>query len=202
VRCLRLTVTRTVPTLRPALLLWLALGLSLALSAALAGSARANAHEVTKIYEECANGTLPSGFSQQDYSQALKELEPFLVEYSDCPDLINKAQRAAVGAHGEPGGGGSRVAVSAVAPPTPTEQRTLEDIPHAGAPSVPLGTQVVHPGVAHVNLASALSTLPTPLLVLLASMLACALLVLAWAVRRRVRRSGGTPGGGDPTAGG
>jgi len=46
---------------------------------------------------------------------------------------------------------------------------------------------VIHPGVVHVDIASALSTLPTPLLALLAFLLACALLLLGRAVRNRVR---------------
>jgi hypothetical protein len=82
-----------------------------------------------------------------------------------------------------------------VAAPTPTEQHTLESIPHTSAPTVQVGGEVIHPGVVHVGLASAFNTLPTPLLALLAFLLACALLVVAWAVRRRVGRAGSRAGG-------
>jgi hypothetical protein len=154
--------------------------------------ATASASEVTKIYEACGNGTLPTGYSQQAYNQAIKEMEPELAEYTDCPDLIHKAQLAgAAGSHSAgTSSGPSEAGTVAVAPPTPTEQHTLESIPHASAPPVQVGGEVVHPGVVHVNLASALNTLPTPLLALLAFLLACALLAIAWAVRRRVRRAG------------
>jgi tetrahydromethanopterin S-methyltransferase subunit C len=54
---------------------------------------------------------------------------------------------------------------------------------------------VIRPGVVHVNLDSAFNTLPTPLLVLLAFLLVCALLVTAWSVRRRIRRMGWGTGG-------
>ncbi len=166
-------------------------------------SAAAGTSEVTKIYEEaCSNGKIPIGYTQQAYTQAIKEMEPFLAEYTDCPDLIHKAQLA--GAAGSRGvgasGGAGETGTTAVAPPTPTEQHTLESIPHANAPPVQVGGQVIHPGVVHVNLASAFNTLPTPLLALLAFLLACALLVVAWAVRRRVGRAG-AQAGGDSIAG-
>ena len=169
-----------------------------ALALALLFAVPANASEVTKIYEACGNGTVPTGYSQQAYSQAIKEMEPFLAEYTTCPDLIHKAQLAgAAGSHGTGvSGGPSEAGTTAVAPPTPTEQHTLESIPHASAPPVQVGGEVIHPGVVHVNLASAFNTLPTPLLALLAFLLACALLAIAWAVRRRVRRTGAQADGG------
>jgi len=171
-----------------------------ALTLALPVAASANASEVTKIYEACGNGTVPTGYSQQAYSQAIKEMEPFLAEYSACPDLIHKAQLAgASGPHG-PGTSSPGEADTAVAPPTPAEQHTLESIPHASAPPVKVGGEVIHPGVVHVDLASAFNTLPTPLLALLAFLLACALLVIAWAVRRRIGRAG-AQAGGDSIAG-
>jgi hypothetical protein len=156
---------------------------------ALAAAAPAGASEATKILEACSNGTQPTGYSQQAYSQAIKQMPPELAEYTDCPDLIHKAQLAgAAGSHGGPGGsGGSGAAATVVAPPTPSEQHTLESVPRASAPPVHLDGEVIHPGVVHVDIASALSTLPTPLLALLAFLLACALLLLGRAVRHRVR---------------
>lgn len=179
----------------------LALVLAVALALALPVTASASSSEVTKIYEACGNGTVPTGYSQQAYSQAIKEMEPFLAEYSACPDLIHKAQLA--GAAGPRSAGTSspgEAGTTAVAPPTTTEQHTLESIPHASAPPVQVGGEVIHPGVVHVDLASAFNTLPTPLLALLAFLLACALLVVAWAVRRRVARAS-APAGGDSIAG-
>jgi hypothetical protein len=156
-----------------------------------AATASANEREVTKIYEACANGMVPTGYSQQTYSQAIKEMEPFLAEYTACPDLIHKAQLAgAAGSHGGSGGSSGGAGAAAVAPPTPTEQHTLEGVPHASSPSVPVGNDVIRPGVTHVDIASALSSLPTPLLALLAFLLAGALLLLGRAVRGRVRAGG------------
>jgi hypothetical protein len=187
VRHLSATATTRIAPLR------LALAVTAALALALAGPAAAGASVATRILEACSNGALPTGYSQQAYSQAIKQMPPELAEYTDCPDLIHKAQLAnAAGSHGGPGGGpsgagGVGVNAAAVAPPTPTEQRTLEDIPHASAPPVHVGSDVLHPGVVHVDIASAFSTLPTPLFALLALLLAGALLLLGRAVRNRVR---------------
>lgn len=165
-----------------------ALALAVAVALAFPVIASANANEVTKIYEACGNGTVPTGYSQQAYSQAIKEMEPFLAEYSACPDLIHKAQLAgAAGPRGAGTSGPTEAGATAVAPPTPTEQHTLESIPHTSAPPVRVGGEVVHPGVVHVNLASAFNTLPTPLLALLAFLLACALLMVGRILRNRVR---------------
>lgn len=181
---------RHLPTTRIAPLR-LAFAVAAALALPLAAAAPAGASEATRILEACSNGTLPTGYSQQAYSQAIKQMPPELSEYTDCPDLIHKAQLAgAAGSHGGPGAGGSgstgAVAAAAVAPPTPTEQHALEGIPHAGAPPVHLGGEVIHPGVVHVNIASALGTLPAPLFALLAFLLTCALLLIGRAVRNRV----------------
>lgn len=55
------------------------------------------------------------------------------------------------------------------------------------ATPVQVGGQVVSPGVVNANIASALSSLPDPLLALLAFLLACALLLAGGAIRNRVR---------------
>lgn len=175
-----------------------ALAVAAALLLLLAAAAPASESEVTKIYEACSSGKLPTGYSQQVYSQAIKEMEPELAEYTDCPDLIHKAQLAgAAGSHGGSGGSSGGAASAAVAPPTPTEQHTLESVPHASSPSVPVGGEVIHPGVVHVDIASALSTLPTPLLALLAFLLAGALLLIGRTVNNRVRRTGGNSSTGE-----
>ncbi len=173
---------------------WWALVCVVALALALAATpAAASASQAAKILEACSNGTEPVGYSQQAYNQAIKQMEAFLSEYTDCPDLIHKAELAgAVGTHGaRTAAGPSEAGTAAVAPPTKAEQDKLESIPHASAPPVKVGTEVIHPGVMHVNLASAVNTLPTPLLALLAFLLACALLAIAWVVRQRIRRAGG-----------
>jgi hypothetical protein len=152
-------------------------------------SASASAGSVNKIFEDCGESKIPVGFSQQAYAQALKQMPPELAEYDDCPALIHKAQRAAAGSRGggATSGSGNGLAV-AVPPPTAAEQQTLEKIGHSGGAPVRIGKDVIHPGVVHVDIASAVGRLPTPLLALLAFLLVCALLILGRAVHARVRR--------------
>jgi hypothetical protein len=167
-----------------------ALALAAALLLLLAAAAPAGASEATKVLEVCNSGAIPTGFSPQAYSQALREIPAELAEYSPCPDLIQKAQLAAATHRSSgTGGGGPGTSSAAVAPPTPTEQRTLEHVAHASSSPVSVGGEVIHPGVVHVNIASAFSALPTPLVALLALLLASALLLLARTVRNRVRTS-------------
>lgn len=166
-----------------------AAALSVALLLALGTAAAASAGSTHKILEACSNGNIPTGYSQHAYDQALKQMPPELSEYSDCSDLIHKAQlSAAAGRGGGTGGaGGAGTGAGSVAPPTPAEQHTLEHVAHSGGAPVRVGGEVIHPGVVHVDIASAVANLPTPLLTLLAFLLACALLLLGRTLHARVR---------------
>jgi hypothetical protein len=165
--------------------------LSMALSlAAIAVPAQADVGE--KIILRCTHGESLSGFTQKDYEKALKELETSLEEYSGCASLIHQAQRAAAGSRGGSGGGGGTGSTAtgtttAAATATPAERRNLSRAPSAGAAPLQLGGQVVHPGVVHVDIASAFSSLPTPLLAVLLFLLACAVALAGGVLRNRVR---------------
>jgi hypothetical protein len=154
---------------------------------AVAQPARANIGET--IVLRCTHGKSLSGFSQSAYRQALKELSADTEEYSGCSSQIRQAQLAAAAG----GRGGATVVASqgAAAPvaiaATPSEQRAIAHAERASPESVKLGGAVIHPGVVHANVASALSSLPTPLLATLAFLLACLLLVAGGALRKRVR---------------
>jgi len=163
-----------------ALFVLVLVGLSL-----LTGAARADVGE--KIIERCTHGQSISGFSQQAYRRALQELPTEVEEYSDCANLIRRAQLAAAGGQGSSGAGAPLVAT----PLTGSERRALRSVPKTGAAPLRVGGELVQPGVVHANVASALSSLPDPLLALLAFLLACALALGGRAVTRRVlaRRS-------------
>jgi hypothetical protein len=153
-------------------------------------AAPAGADVGTTIIERCTHGKSLSGFSQQAYRQALQEVTAEVNEYSECSNLIRKAELAAAGARDTGAGSGTGVAgalTANVAPPTPTEQHELQAAPHSGSAPVKVGAQNVVPGVVHANIASAVSSLPTPLLALLAFMLTIALLVAGRAISDRVR---------------
>ena len=158
----------------------LAVGLLAALALMLVFTAQAGADVGATIIERCTHHQSLSGFSQQDYSKALQELPTEVEEYSDCGSLIRRAQLAS--ASGGSGSAGATVAT----PLTPAERSTLSRALKAPTP-VQVGGQVVSPGVVNANIASALSSLPDPLLALLAFLLACALVLAGGAIRDRVR---------------
>jgi hypothetical protein len=161
------------------------------LSMLLFSPAPAQADVGEKIILRCTHGESLAGFTQKDYNKALKELETSLEEYSGCSSLIHQAQLVAAGARGgsRGGGGGSSTpsAASATTPATPAERRELNRAPRAGSAPLRVGDQTIRPGVVNVDIASALSSLPNPLLAILAFLLACALTLAGGDLRNRVR---------------
>ena len=165
---------------RPALLVLLA---TAALALALAPGASADVGET--IIQRCTHGQSLAGFSPRAYSRALKELSADAEEYTDCAALIRQAQLAA--ASHSSGGGPSEAASAVATTATPKEQRAIAHAAKVGSTPVSLEGQVVHPGVVHASVASALSTLPVPLLAMLALMLAGVLTAAGSSVRKRFR---------------
>jgi hypothetical protein len=158
----------------------------------LLSSATAQADIGEKIILRCTHGESLSGFTQKDYNKALKELETSSEEYSDCGSLIHQAQLAAAGSRRGSGGGGGGSATgggapSASTPATPAEQRSLSRAPRAGAAPLQIGDQVIRPGVVHADIASAFSSLPTPLLAVLLFLFACAVALAGGVLQNRVR---------------
>jgi hypothetical protein len=154
----------------------------------------AHADAGEKIIDHCTHGQSLSGFSQSAYRQALKDLSAGTEEYSNCAQLIRQAQLAAAGTGrgtGSGPGGGATPSATVIAP-TPSEQRSIAHAHRAGSAPVQIGAQTIHPGVVHVDIASALSSLPTPLLATLAFLLACLALLIGGVIRDhvRARRSG------------
>jgi hypothetical protein len=151
----------------------------------IAPAASANIGET--IILRCTHAQSLSGFSQSAYRQALRELSADTEEYGDCSSLIREAERAAASSHASGGGGGPSAAAAVAVAATPAEQRAITHAQRAGSAPVGLSGGAIQPGVVHVDVASALSNLPTPLLATLAFLLACLLLVAGGAVRNRVR---------------
>jgi hypothetical protein len=167
--------------------------LSMVLSLA-ASAIPAQADIGEKIILRCTHGESLRGFTQKDYKKALKELETSSEEYSLCANEIHEAQRAAVGSRGGSGGGsGGGVgstgtgAAAPAATATPAERSNLSAAPSTGAAPLKLGGQVIRPGVVHVDIASAFSSLPTPLLAILLFLVACAVALAGGVLRNRVR---------------
>jgi len=155
-------------------------------------AATAQADIGEKIILRCTHGESLAGFTQKDYNKALKELETSSEEYSDCASLIHQAQLAAAGSSRGSGGGSGGFATgggapSAGTPATPAEQRALSSAPRAGAAPLQIGDEVIRPGVVHADIASAFSSLPTPLLAVLLFLFACAVALAGGVLQNRVR---------------
>jgi hypothetical protein len=157
------------------------LALSLVLAAGIAVPARATSVGETIILR-CTHGQSLSGFSQQAYREALKDLTADAREYTECGSLIRQAQLAA--ATGRGGSGGAAIVPIA---PTASEQRAITHATRSAPIPVRVGSAVVHPGVVHADIASALSSLPTPLLATVLFLLACLLVVVGGALRNHFR---------------
>jgi hypothetical protein len=158
------------------------LALSLVLAAGIASPA-AGASVGERIILRCTHGQSLSGFSQQAYKEALKDLTADAREYTECGSLIRQAQLAAATGRGGSAGAAAVVPIA----PTPSEQRAIAHATRSGSVPIRVGSSVVHPGVVHANIASAFSSLPTPLLATVVFLLACLLLVVGGALRNRLR---------------
>lgn len=160
-----------------------------AIAAALMSTAATAQGDVgEEIIRRCTHAESLRGFSQAAYRQALKELSAGTEEYSNCAQLIRQAQLAAAGAgRGGGAGGGTATPAASIVAPTPSEQRAIAHASTAGAAPLQVGAQTIHPGVVHADIASALSSLPTPLLATVAFLMICLLAAAGAGIRNRIR---------------
>ena len=118
------------------------------------------------IIQRCTHGQSLSGFSQQAYRQALKELtaDARRVHRLRIADPPGAARRGRARRRRRAGGRRPTAAIAA----TPAEQqRDRARAERSARRRSSVGGQVIHPGVVHANIASAFSSLPTPLLAIL-----------------------------------
>jgi hypothetical protein len=160
-------------------------GLLLAVALATASPAAADVGHT--IIRHCAEGKSLSGFPQSAYAKALKELSATTEEYSECGQLIRQAQIAAASGKGGGGTGGGSGALPGAVTATPAEQQSVAGAASGGSGPVSIGGRAIRPGVIHANVGSAFSTLPTPVLALLAFLLAALLAFGAGLLNRRFR---------------
>ncbi len=172
------------PTLRVAPALAAAL---IALACLAASASLALGDTGTKIIERCTHGQSLGGFSQKDYRRALAEMPTEVEEYSPCANLIRRAQLAAagLGGGGGPGNGGSS---NLTTPISPQEQKLLKGASKArSGPPLSIEGENVQPGVINANVSSAFSSLPAPLLAVLAFLLACGAALGGRSVQKAIR---------------
>ena len=155
----------------------------LTMLALMASPAPALANAGQTLILRCTHGESLAGFSQAAYTQALSELSADAEEYTGCSQEIRQAQLAAAGG----GTGAQSTGVPTLLPATPAEQSEIAHAASAGAAPVNVGGQVIKPGVVPVSISSAVSTLPTPLLLVVAAILAFILVIAAGGLRNFVR---------------
>jgi hypothetical protein len=170
---------------RSSVLLSVAVGLLIA-------PAAAHASPSALISDCLTNGKIVGHYSSQDYAQALANLPTDVSEYSDCADVIRRAQLTAAA------GGKAAAAAAASAPANPrlnplvaagpAEQSAIAQARQGGARAIELGggTPVV-PGVVAARTSSIFNGLPTPLLIALAILLAIAVGLGGWEATKLVR---------------
>ncbi|HEU4974728.1 MAG TPA: hypothetical protein VFT50_06525 [Baekduia sp.] len=182
----------------------LRIAIVLALAAALCAPSLAHASGAA-VVRDCADGTLDKTYSQKDYADALAHMPADVDEYTDCRDVIRRAQLG--GAGGGPGGGSGFGGLGSpggglddgtgvtdpggdpLAGATPEERASFAQAvaaATASTPTVKLDGRPITAGDLGGSTAHDLSSLPTPLLVLLALLVAAGLGGAGVAARRRV----------------
>jgi len=177
-----------VSSISPAVRVLLAAVLFVLIAPGVALAARGDA-----IIRECLkNDRITGTYSQADYRYAISHLPTDVNEYSDCRDVIRRAQLAAAGGRAGSGGGAGTLPPRSdpLAGATPAERSAVAQAIHSGGSPQRVGPELVHPGVIAVPAASALSSLPTPLLVLALALIVGGLASAGRAILTHVRARG------------
>ncbi len=176
---------------------------------ALTAPASALAKDTYKaIYTECQTGKITGTYTQAQYAQALRNIQTDLDEYTDCRDVIRRAQLGGAGGKGSGGGGAGGAASgggsagpgapSAAAPSagkstaqllesaSPAEKTAVGEARKRSSAPVVIGGRAVSPATAGRSPAGAANVVPTPLIVALALLALGLALGAAQTIRSRV----------------
>lgn len=140
------------------------------------------------------NGRLTKDYSQKEYREALAQMPADLKQYTDCENIIRRAQLGLPGSTG-----GSANAGTPFAGSTPEEEaqarKDIEAAVKTGRTPQRIGASLVTPGALSFTKASAAtSELPTPLLVLVVLILLATIGYALNVVQARRREHPGDPG--------
>ncbi len=183
--------------------LFLVLGV---LTAALCAAAPAGAASTsTQIYRDCEDdGRLQGSYSPADIREARRDMPSDLAEYTDCPDVLRRAELAGdLDGPGTPppstGGGGAvpadsggAPAVDDLVPQTDADNQALADASKAPERPVTVAGENVLAGVAPLRDGYEANAIPGPLVVVLVLMALAGLALCLPPLRRhglpRLRR--------------
>jgi len=149
------------------------------------------------VLKDCSNnGRLSKTYTQKEYRQALAQMPTDLREYSDCANIIRRAELGLAGGTGTGGGGGTSTGANAQNPfagATPQEvaraQRDIAQARRTGGAKQRVGTANATPGTLAYRQLKSVSKLPAPLLVLVVLILLGAAGLASYLVHGRRGRS-------------
>jgi hypothetical protein len=188
----------------------LAIGCLLAL---LLAAAPAQASVRDKIIRDCADDSVLQGdYTAQQLRDARQNLPSDVAEYTDCADVLRRAELpdrgsgtgsgATAGAGtttGTTGGGGTGATGGGsgqlIQPTTDPDRQALIDATQAGGQPVTVGGKELKAGATSIDASAIRNDLPTPLLVALIALVAVAVALVAPLGRRlgRLPRLPGLP---------
>ncbi len=151
------------------------------------------------VIRDCTDdGQLSKSYTQKDYRDALAHLPTDVDEYTDCRDVIRRAQlgganssKRGPGGPGAAGGGGGGGGGGLTQPNGADEQAALARAQKGGGAPIHIGDRTVTPGGSRFTASDVRNALPTPLLVVLLMLGAGALTVGGITARNRVGRRKG-----------
>jgi hypothetical protein len=151
------------------------------------------------VIRDCTDdGQLSKGYTQKEYRDALAHLPTDVDEYTDCRDVIRRAQLGGAsgsrngpsgpsGAGGSGGGGGGGLTQASGS----AEKTALARAQKGGGAPIHIGGQTVTPGGSRFTAADVRNALPAPVLVVLVRFGAGALVAGGATARNRVGRRKG-----------
>ena len=145
----------------------------------------------TAVIKDCTDdGVIQGHYSQKDYKDALANLPTDVDEYTDCRDVIKRAQTGGTGGGpGAPGGTGGATPTGGdpLSTATPAERAALAKA-QAGGGSKPLtiGGKLVQPGKLGFGGLGSPTKLPASLIAVLVALGTAAVAAGATYVRNRV----------------
>lgn len=162
---------------------------ALAASAAVASAPTSAVAASTAVIRDCQDGKIDGRYSQKEFSEALRNIPTDVDEYTDCRDVIRRAQLGAAGGSSSKADGASAAGGSSggAAPPPPSSAtanagKTAAQILQGASPAeraavtqatgraggpVEVGGKLVSPNAAGLSPAGAANVVPTPLIVAL-----------------------------------
>jgi len=148
-------------------------------------AAPAQASTRNKIIKDCADdGVLQGSYSPSDLRDARQHLPSDVAEYTDCADVLRRAEAPAGGSGGSGGTGGggtgqtggfpSAAAAASgnsgtplITPSSPEDLKTLQDAQTAGRQPVKINGQSIVPGTAGLRAGATRSGIPGSLVIAL-----------------------------------